>query len=433
MKNISIVILAAGFGTRMKSKIPKVLHNISGFPMIYHSIKEAKKISDDIKVVLYHKNEIVKKEIERYFDDIEFIIQDVKNYPGTGGALRGLTYKHDKVMILNGDMPLVQNDELQKFMQIEADIVMSVIELKNPTGYGRVVIQNGKIQKIVEQKDASKEELDIKAVNAGVYLVKKDILENYIPKLSNQNLSKEYYLTDIIEMAKKDSKTLKPIFVKEEDFKGVNSRKDLAEAEVIMQRRIKERLMQNGVSMRLPETIYIESEVEFEGECVIENGVSIYKYSKIINSHIKSHSIIEESTIINSSIGPLAHIRPKSLIEESHIGNFTEVKKSTLKGIKAGHLSYLGDSDIDKGTNIGAGTITCNYDGKAKYKTKIGKNVFIGSDTQIVAPVIIEDDVIIAAGTTVTKDVKKGSLAISRTPLKTVENFFYKFFGGIKN
>ena len=433
MKNISIVILAAGFGTRMKSKTPKVLHNISGFPMIYHSIKEAKKISNDIKVVLYHKNEIVKKEIERYFDGIEFIIQDVKNYPGTGGALRGLTYKHDKVMILNGDMPLVQNDELQKFMEIEADIVMSVIELKNPTGYGRVVIQNGKIQKIVEQKDASKEELDIKAVNAGVYLVKKDILENYIPKLSNQNLSKEYYLTDIIEMAKKDSKTLKPIFVKEEDFKGVNSRKDLAEAEVIMQRRIKERLMQNGVSMRLPETIYIESEVEFEGECVIENGVSIYKYSKIINSHIKSHSIIEESTIINSSIGPLAHIRPKSLIEESHIGNFTEVKKSTLKGIKAGHLSYLGDSDIDKGTNIGAGTITCNYDGKAKYKTKIGKNVFIGSDTQIVAPVIIEDDVIIAAGTTVTKDVKKGSLAISRTPLKTVENFFYKFFGGIKN
>ncbi len=433
MKNISVIILAAGFGTRMKSKTPKVLHSISGFPMIYYSIKEAKKISDDIKVVLYHKNEAVKKEIERYFDGIEFTIQDVKNYPGTGGALRGLTYKHNKVMILNGDMPLVQNDELQKFMQIEADIVMSVIELKNPTGYGRVVIQNGKIQKIVEQKDASKEELDIKAVNAGVYLVKKDILENYIPKLSNQNLSKEYYLTDIIEMAKKDSKTLKPIFVKEEDFKGVNSRKDLAEAEVIMQRRIKERLMQNGVSMRLPETIYIESEVEFEGECVIENGVSIYKYSKIIDSHIKSHSIIEESAITNSSIGPLAHIRPKSVIENSHIGNFTEVKKSTLKGIKAGHLSYLGDSDIDEGSNIGAGTITCNYDGKAKYKTKIGKNVFIGSDTQIVAPVVIEDDVIIAAGTTVTKDVKKGSLAISRTPLKTIENFFYKFFGGIKN
>ena len=429
MKNISIVILAAGFGTRMKSKTPKVLHNISGFPMIYYSIKEAKKLSDDIKIVLYHKNELIKDEIKKYFSDIEFILQDVKNYPGTGGALRGLTYKYDKVMILNGDMPLVGSDELSNFSKIEADIVMSVINLDNPSGYGRVVIKEGEVQKIVEQKDASKEELEIKAVNAGVYLVKKDILEKYIPRLNNQNLSKEYYLTDIIEMAKEDKKVIKPIFVKEENFKGVNSRKDLAEAEMIMQKRIKDRLMQEGVSMRLPETIYIENEVEFEGECIIENGASIHRYSKIINSHIKSHSIIEESVIVNSSIGPLAHIRPKSFIEDSHIGNFTEVKKSNLKGIKAGHLSYIGDSEIDEGSNIGAGTITCNYDGKAKYKTKIGKNVFVGSDTQIVAPVTIEDDVIIAAGTTVTKDVKKGSLAINRTPLKIVENFFYKFFG----
>ena len=428
MKNISIVILAAGFGTRMKSKTPKVLHNISGFPMIYYSIKEAKKISDDIKVILYHKNELIKNEIKKYFKDIEFILQDVKNYPGTGGALRGVTYKHDKVMILNGDMPLIGSDELSKFDEVKADIVMSVIELDDPSGYGRVIIKNNEVQKIVEQKDASKEELDIKAVNAGVYLVKKDVLEKYIPKLNNKNLSKEYYLTDIIEMAKEDKKVIKPIFVKEENFKGVNSRKDLAEAEVIMQKRIKEKLMQEGVSIRLPETVYIENEVEFEGECSIENGVCIHKYSKIVNSHIKSHSIIEESVILNSSIGPLAHIRPKSFIEDSHIGNFTEVKKSNLKGIKAGHLSYLGDSEINEGTNIGAGTITCNYDGKAKYKTKIGKNVFIGSDTQIVAPVTIEDDVIIAAGTTVTKDVKKGSLAISRNPLKIVENFFYKYF-----
>ena len=428
MKNISIVILAAGFGTRMKSKTPKVLHNISGFPMIYYSIKEAKKLSDDIKVVLYHKNELIKDEIKKYFSDIEFILQDVKNYPGTGGALRGLNYKYNKVLILNGDMPLVSSSELLKFNDIEADIVMSVIRLNNPSGYGRVVIKDNEVQKIVEQKDASKEELEIKVVNAGVYLVKKDILEKYIPRLNNQNLSKEYYLTDIIEMAKEDKKVIKPIFVKEENFKGVNSRKDLSEAEIIMQKRIKDRLMQEGVSMRLPETIYIENEVEFEEECIIENGVSIHRYSKIINSHIKSHSVIEESVVVNSSIGPLAHVRPKSFIEDSHIGNFTEVKKSNLKGIKAGHLSYIGDSEIDEGSNIGAGTITCNYDGKAKYKTKIGKNVFVGSDTQIVAPVTIEDDVIIAAGTTVTKDVKKGSLAINRTPLKIVENFFYKFF-----
>lgn len=429
MQKISIVILAAGFGTRMKSALPKVLHTISGYPMIYYSIKEAKKLSDDIKVVLYNRSDLVKEEIRKYFDDIEFIIQDVENYPGTGGALRNIDFKYDKVLILNGDMPLISSNELEKFGKIEADIVMSVIRLEDPSGYGRVDIKNSEVKKIIEQKDASQEELAIKTVNAGVYLVKKDVLESYIPLLKNENRSKEYYLTDIIELAKKDKKVVKPIYVEEENFKGVNSKKDLSHAEEIMQKRIKDNLMTNGITLRLPDTIYIEEGVEFDGECTVENGVSILKGSKITNSHIKSNSIIEESTIINSSIGPLAHIRPKSHIEDSHIGNFTEVKKSTLKGVKAGHLSYLGDSDIDEGTNIGAGTITCNYDGKAKYKTKIGKNVFIGSDTQIVAPVTIEDDVMVAAGTTVTKDIKKGSLAISRTALKTIENFFYKFFG----
>ncbi len=428
MRDISIVVLAAGFGTRMKSKLPKVLHNISGYPMIYYSLKEAKKISDDIKVILYNQADLVKSEVKKYFKDIEFAIQDVKNYPGTGGALRGLSYKHKKVLILNADMPLIKHKELEEFLNIEADIVMSVIELKNPQGYGRVIIENGEVQKIVEQKDASKEQLSTKTVNAGVYLVKKELLDRYIPMLKNNNNSKEFYLTDIIEMAKKDNKVVKPIYVLEENFKGVNSKYDLSKAEEIMQDRIKERFMRNGVTMRLPDTIYIEEGVELEGECVIENGVCIHQGCKIVNSHIKSHSIIENSTIINSSIGPLAHIRPNSHIKDSHIGNFTEVKKSTLNGIKAGHLSYLGDSFIDEGTNIGAGTITCNYDGKNKYQTRIGKNVFIGSDTQIIAPVTIEDDVIVAAGTTVTKDIKKGSLAISRNPLKTVENFFYKFF-----
>ncbi len=429
MKDISIVILAAGFGTRMKSTLPKVLHTISGHAMIYYSIKESKKISNDIKVILYNQSELVRKEIEKYFDDIEFVLQDVKNYPGTGGALRNIDFKHDKVLILNGDMPLIKSDELEKFGKIDADIVMSVIRLEDPSGYGRVFIKNNEVLKIIEQKDATEDELDIKSVNAGVYLIKKDILKNYIPLLKNNNQSKEYYLTDIIELAKKDGKIIKPIYVKEENFKGVNSKKDLCGAEEIMQKRIKETLMSSGITLRLPDTIYIEEGVKFEGECIIESCVSILKNSKITNSHIKSSSIIEDSVIINSSIGPLAHIRPKSYIENSRIGNFTEIKKSTLKGVKAGHLSYLGDSDINEGTNIGAGTITCNYDGKAKYKTKIGKNVFIGSDTQIIAPVNIEDDVMIAAGTTVTKDIKKGSLAISRSKLKTIENFFYKFFG----
>lgn len=428
MKNISIIILAAGFGTRMKSVKPKILHEISGFPMIYYSIKEAKKLSDDIKVVLYHKSELIINEIKKYFDNIEFIIQDVKNFPGTGGALKNINFKRDKILILNADMPLVESTELEKFMQINADIVMSIISLKDPNGYGRVFIQNDKVIKIIEEKDANEDEKDIKNVNAGVYLVKKELLEKYIPKLKNENLSKEFYLTDIIEFAQNDKKTVKPIYVNEKNFKGVNSRLDLSGAEKIMQKKIKDNLMKDGITLRLPETIYIENEVEFTGECTVENGVSIYKNSKIINSHIKTNSVIEDSVIENSSVGPMARIRPGSHLKNTHIGNFTEVKKSTLIGVKAGHLSYLGDSFIDKGTNIGAGTITCNYDGKNKYKTKIGKNVFIGSDTQIIAPVTIEDDVVIAAGTTVTKDIKKGSLAINRAPLRIIKNFFYKFF-----
>jgi bifunctional UDP-N-acetylglucosamine pyrophosphorylase/glucosamine-1-phosphate N-acetyltransferase len=186
--------------------------------------------------------------------------------------------------------------------------------------------------------------------------------------------------------------------------------------------------MKAGVTMRLPETIYIDCRATFEGECILENGVSIQGVSVIKSSHIKTHSIIENSTLENSDVGPMGRVRPNSVLIDTHIGNFVEVKKSTLTGVKAGHLSYIGDASIDEGSNIGAGVITCNYDGKNKYKTIIGKNVFVGSDTQLVAPVTIEDDVMIAAGSTINKDVEKGALAISRTPMKTIKNFFYRFF-----
>jgi bifunctional UDP-N-acetylglucosamine pyrophosphorylase/glucosamine-1-phosphate N-acetyltransferase len=427
--NLSIIILAAGKGTRMKSSLPKVLHKISGFEMLYYSIKEAKKLSDDVTVVLYYQAKLVEKKMRKYFDDVKFVLQDHKNYPGTGGAVMKIKTNYDKILVLNGDMPLVEAEELKGFLKSDANIVMSVIELKNPDGYGRVIIENGEVKKIVEQKDATSDELKTKSVNAGVYLFDKKIFQNYLPKLSNDNAQKEYYITDLVEMAKKDNLKIVPFFVKEENFKGVNSKKDLVDSEIIMQKRIKEKFMKEGVIFRLPETIYIESSVEIKGESIIENGVSLLGDTKIINSHIKTNSVIEDSIIEDSSIGPMARIRPASKLKDTHIGNFVEVKKSTLKGVKAGHLSYLGDSEIDEGTNIGAGTITCNYDGKNKYKTKIGKNVFVGSDTQLVAPVTIENDVIIGAGTTVTKDVKGGSLAISRTPLKIVEGFFRKFFG----
>jgi len=428
-KNLSIVILAAGKGSRMKSSKAKVLHNISGKPMLYHIIKESLKLSDDITVVVAHQKEAVIESMQHYFDNITFVEQNAKEYPGTGGAVMNVTPKHEKVLVLNGDMPLITAEALKGFLEIEADIIMSIFDLEDPSGYGRVIIRHNEVEYIVEQKDASDAELNVTTVNAGIYAFSRSILDRYIPDLSNDNAQQEYYLTDIIAMAKEDEASIVPLLVDEEYFKGVNSKKDLAEAEVIMQHRIRNRWMEAGVSMQLPETIYIEEGVNFEGECIVENNCRITGESTIINSHIKAGSVIEESIMKDSDCGPMAHLRPLSNLKNTHVGNFVEIKKATLQGVKAGHLSYIGDAEIDEGTNIGAGTITCNYDGKNKYKTIIGKNVFIGSDSQLVAPVTIEDDVMIAAGTTVTSGtVPSGNLVLSRTKIRLIKDFYYKFF-----
>ena len=427
--SISIVILAAGKGSRMKSTTPKVLHSISGKSMLFHAIDAGQKISDDITVVLYHQATRVQEAIEAEYQNINFHMQDAEKFPGTGGAMKGIETKYEKTLILNGDMPLITQNSLEALTGGNADINMSVIRLENPTGYGRVLINNEKVQEIVEQKDCTQSQLATKTVNAGIYCVNSELLNRYIPQLSNDNAQAEYYLTDIVKMAVDENKTVTPIYVEEEEFKGVNSKLDLAEAEVIMQNRIKKQLMAEGVTMRFPDTIYIDCRATFTGESILENGVTILGASKIINSHIKTNSVIEDSTIENSDVGPMGRIRPLSYLKDTHVGNFVEVKKSTLTGVKAGHLAYIGDATIEEGSNIGAGVITCNYDGKNKYKTTIGKNVFVGSDSQLVAPVTIEDDVMIAAGTTLTKDVKKGSLALTRSPLKLIPDFFYRFFG----
>lgn len=428
---LSIVILAAGKGSRMKSSMAKVLHPISGKEMLYFIIKESLTLSDDVTVVIHHQKEAVQEAMMKHFGDkVKFIVQDADQYPGTGGAVMDIAPKYEKVLVLNGDMPLITADALQGFQTSQADITMSIFDLEDSSGYGRVIISADGVERIVEEKDANEKEKAVTTVNAGIYAFSKTVLETYLPKLSNANAQEEYYLTDVISMARADGLIIEPLLVDEEHFKGVNSKFDLATAEEIMQARIKAYWMKSGVSMQLPSTIYIEEGVTFSGESMIENGVRLCGNTLIENAHIKSGSVIEDSIIKNSDIGPLAHIRPHSHIEDTHIGNFVEVKKSTLKGVKAGHLSYLGDAHVDEGTNVGAGVITCNYDGKAKYQTIIGKNVFIGSDTQLVAPVIVEDDVLIAAGTTVTAEkVQKGALAVSRTPLKQVAGFYYKFFG----
>jgi bifunctional UDP-N-acetylglucosamine pyrophosphorylase / glucosamine-1-phosphate N-acetyltransferase len=431
MFNKSIIVLAAGAGTRMKSDTPKVLHKISGKPMLYYSIKEALKLSDDITVVLFHQAQRVQIEMEKYFSNINFVIQDHANYPGTGGAVMGIVPKYEKVLVLNGDMPLIQSSELEKF-DIDATIVMSVLELESADGYGRVIIENGNVKKIVEQKDANATELAVTTANAGIYQFETKFLLDNLAKLNNNNAQKEYYITDLVEMAINQNKVLKPLAVNVENFKGVNSKVELADAEVIHQNRIKKEFMKDGVIMRLPDTIYIEEGVEIEGESIIENGVSLLGNSKIINSHIKTNSVVEDSIVKDSDVGPMARIRPGSQLNKTHIGNFVETKKAILNGVKAGHLSYLGDCSIDEGTNIGCGTITCNYDGVNKHQTIIGKNVFVGSDTQLVAPVNIEDDVLIGAGSTVTTDVKKGQLYLTRAKAKVIDGYFYKHFSSKK-
>lgn len=426
---LSVVILAAGKGTRMKSDTPKVLHEISGKPMLFHTIDAAQAISDDVTVILYHQAQRIQEKIEAEYKGIRFHLQDAQNFPGTGGAMMGVKTAHERTLILNGDMPLLTKDSLLLLAKGDADINMSIIVPERPYAYGRVVIENDRVQKIIEDKDCTPTQKQIKHLNAGVYCVSQRVLSEYIPKLNNNNAQSEYYLTDIVQMAVEQGREVSPVVVQEEEFQGVNSKLDLANAERFMQDRIKATWMMQGVTMRLPETIYIDCRAIFEGECMLENGATILGESRLIRAHIKAHSIIESSHIEDSDVGPMGRIRPQTVLKGSHVGNFVEIKKSTLTRVKAGHLAYIGDSQIDAGSNIGAGVITCNYDGKAKYQTIIGKNVFVGSDTQIIAPVTIEDDVIIAAGSTVNKDIEKGALGISRAPFKTVKNFFYRFFG----
>lgn len=437
--NVSVVILAAGAGTRMKSNTPKVLHKICGKPMVFYSIEEALQISDDVHIVLFHQEDLIKQNILQTYQNaydsgiLHFHTQDMLRFPGTGGALMWLINsnqpcQYDEILLLNGDMPLVRASTLKALLKHNAPIVMSILHLVNPHGYGRVILKGDEVQKIIEQKDASPQELLIEDVNAGVYKFSKDILQAYLPRIENHNAQKEFYLTDVVFLAKQDNAQICALRVSEEEFIGVNSKLQLAAAEGIMLQSLRERAMEQGVIMHLPHTIYIETGVKFYGECIIEQGVQICGDCEIRDSHIKAHSIIEQSIIESSDIGPLAHIRPKSRIKNTHIGNFVETKASVLNGVKAGHLSYLGDCEVDSGSNIGAGVITCNYDGKKKHKTIIGKDVFVGSDVQLVAPLNIQSCVLIAAGSTITKDVNAGELVLSRTPQKQIKDGYFKFF-----
>lgn len=450
MAKFSTIILAAGVGSRMKSNKPKVLHSICGKSMIARITEAALQVSDDVHIVLYHQKEVIEAHLREYFgsklESITLHTQDCQNFPGTGGALMDSSGKlidlaHDRLVVLNGDMPLITPESIATIAQAQAPIIVSTITLENPSGYGRVLVDpSGQITQIIEEKDCNQAQKAITLVNAGIYGFDRGLLERSLPRLTNDNAQREYYLTDVVALnAALDSTSLlessapnrikiAPFYGNAREFMGVNSKSELAQAESIRLQELRQRAMDQGVIMRLPESIYLEEWVEFEGECEIENNVRICGKSIIRHSHIKAGSVIEHSVIEHSDIGPMAHIRPSSHISHTHIGNFVETKAAHLDGVKAGHLSYLGDCEIGSGSNVGAGVITCNYDGKQKHRTIIGQNVFIGSDTQLVAPVEIESSAIIGAGSTITTNVKSGELALSRTKQSNIAGFFHRFF-----
>ncbi|XAK33741.1 bifunctional UDP-N-acetylglucosamine diphosphorylase/glucosamine-1-phosphate N-acetyltransferase GlmU [Campylobacter coli] len=424
----SILILAAGLGTRMKSEKPKVLQELCQKSMILHILEKAFAISEDVSVVLSHQKERVEKEILEHFPKTQILEQDLINFPGTAGALKGFTPKNEKVLILCGDMPLVEKISLEALLQSEGELSLAVFNARDAKSYGRVIIKDDQVEKIVEFKDANEEERKVSICNAGVYVIESKLLAQILPLIDNHNAAKEYYLTDSISLAKKQGASIKAVFVDEDEFMGINDKFELNIAQNLMQEKIKKHWMKQGVIFHLPQSTYIGMDVEFVGECEVYENVRIEGKSKIVNSIIKSSSVIENSIVENSDVGPLAHLRPKCELKDTHIGNFVECKNAKLNGVKAGHLSYLGDCEIESGTNIGCGTITCNYDGVKKHKTIIGKNVFVGSDTQFIAPVKIEDDVIIAAGSSVDCNVESGVLFINRAEKKLIKDYFYKKF-----
>ncbi|MDG1163668.1 MAG: bifunctional UDP-N-acetylglucosamine diphosphorylase/glucosamine-1-phosphate N-acetyltransferase GlmU [Burkholderiales bacterium] len=434
---MDVIILAAGKGTRMKSKQPKVMHKLAGRPLLDHVVDTAKSLTPkNIIVVVGHEE----KTIRDYYGESSMTFVSQKKQLGTGHAVAQATQHltSTKTLILLGDVPCIHPDSLKNLTECTSDVAVLTQTVNDPRGYGRIVRNNdGCPYKIVEEKDANQEQKLIGEINTGIFCVNTTLLKKFLKELSNNNANEEYYLTDIVEFASNANlkiNTAEPI--KKYEATGINNKRQLAELERTHQLESAYRLMESGVTISDPHRIDIrgivvcDADVSIDVGCIFEGDVSLGKNvfieSNVIirNTVIKDNSIIRafshiEGAIIGSrnEIGPYARIRPgtesKTLVK---VGNFVEVKATTLDtGAKANHLSYIGDAKIGSSVNVGAGTITCNYDGANKHRTIIEDNVFIGSDTQLIAPVTIGAGSTIAAGSTITKDVPPDGLALSRT------------------
>lgn len=444
---INIVILAAGQGTRMKSALPKVLHPLAGVPLLQHVINTAKNLSPEILNVVYgHGGEKVMQTI----DDAEINwIHQVKQL-GTGHAVAQATDHFEDgqvVLVLYGDVPLIRMDTLADLLNRATDgIALLTVHLENPQGYGRIVRnKQAQIVNITEEKDASDEIKKIHEVNTGIMAVKAELFKKWLAQLDNNNAQKEFYLTDVIEMAVKDNLTVHSTQPDNEfEVMGINSREQLAELERRHQMELAKKFMAQGVTFSDPARVDFRGNINFDQDVIVDVNV-IFEGTVTIASNVRiganciiRNCIIEENTEIlpmsvlenakigrDSRVGPFARLRPGAeLAESTHVGNFVEIKNSQIgKGSKVNHLTYVGDSVIGKNVNIGAGTITCNYDGANKHKTIIEDNVFVGSATQLVAPVKIGKNVTIGAGSTITSDVADDELVLSRVKQKSVKGW----------
>ncbi len=450
--DIQVVILAAGKGSRMKSKLPKVLHQLAGKSLLQHVVDTCRSLlASHCHLVVGHGAEQVKNSIDGGNVELSFIEQNQQL--GTGHAVKISlpSLIDDKpTLILYGDVPLIHHSTLSQLLEVQLQapqgIALMTCLKEDPTGYGRIVRDDsGQVTGIVEHKDATEIQRQIGEVNTGILCCNSTQLKKWVNQIENDNAQNEYYLTDIIAMAVNDGQqviTTQP--VDQFEVEGVNTLSQLASLERVWQSNMAKSLMDAGVTLRDPArfdlrgTLTCESEVVIDINCVIEGkvllkegayiGPNVYLKDCTIgaNSEIKANSVIEEAIIGEGcGVGPFARLRPGTQLKNgSHVGNFVEIKKSILgEGSKAGHLAYIGDCQVGKEVNIGAGTITCNYDGKNKHQTIIGDGSFIGSDSQLVAPVTIGKNVTVGAGSTVTHDVEDGLLCISRVKQKNVEGW----------
>lgn len=430
---LSIIALAAGKGTRMKSNISKPLHKVGNLEIINHVVNTAKKLDmEEMSLVVSDKN---KNEIENIIDEKNIKITIQKDRNGTGSAAKAglnmISNRENNILIMYGDVPLIRSEtykNMLKYLKNDDNdiIVLGFYTEKITNAYGRLIIdKNNKLTKIVEYNDATIEERNNNLCNAGIYVIKNSILlESLLNSIDNKNASKEYYLTDIIEIAQKMNLKCSYCLADEDEVIGINSKEELARAEAIFQDKKRKEFMANGVTLIDPKSVFFSYDTEIENDVIIEPNVIIKADVKIRSGvNIRSFSYLEACQIMEGAIiGPFARIRPGTILKEnSRVGNFCEIKKSVIgANTKVSHLTYLGDTQVGDNTNIGAGTITCNYDGYSKFETNIGNDSFIGSNTIIIAPVNIGNNSLTAAGSIITKNIEDNSVAISRVEQKNL-------------